>query len=203
MDPFIDFVEWCADKYFDLISTPVVPSVPMPAAIPQQPKPIPITPKSQPSRVSQFCNAIQTYEGYILPGGRDGAGNVYVLGSPAYKNKNPGNIRCFANDKADWPSLTIGCSPDNFCIFKIYEDGYTTLVNGVTRICLGNVGPTNPYAIAAKKLGLASCKNMTINQFFEVRDPPSDGNDPDKYGKFVGSLLGVDSATFTMAQLVE
>lgn len=185
-------------------STPMQdPPLPEPL-IPTPPLPVvqPATPKGSPTMIAQFCALIRTYEGWILPGGRDAAGNIYPNGSPAYANKNPGNIRC-EGPKEDWPSLAVGCSTGGFCIFKTTDDGETTLENGVTAIALGTAPAEGAYQIAARKLGLKDCSQMTINQFFEVRDPPADNNEPDKYGSFVGKGLGVDSATFRMCQLVQ
>lgn len=161
----------------------------------------PATPKGIPTMISQICGLIRTYEGWILPGGTDAAGNVYPNGSPSYQNNNEGNIRC-EGPKEDWPSLAIGCSPGGFCIFKMAADGAMTLQNGITAIALGTVSADNPYAIAAKKFGLANCSQLTIAQFFVVRDPPEE-NQPNLYSNFVGKGLGVDSSTFRMYQLIQ
>lgn len=201
------WLKWAWSAFFPakkpVLQSPSMPQPTTPAPTTQTSTPVPASPKGQPTFITQFCSLIQTYEGWILPGGSDAAGNIYPEGSPAYRNNNPGNERCEANDEADWPSLATGSSAGDFCEFKTYQSGWQTLVNGVTAICLGNVPSTNPYAEAAKKLGLANCAQLTIAQFFVVRDPPVDDNDPNAYSAFIGKGLGVDSNTFRMAQLVE
>lgn len=173
------------------------------APAPQQPaQPTPVSPKGSPTRIQQLCSLIQTYEGWIAPGGSDAAGNVYPQGSPAFRNKNPGNIRCAPADRETWPASAVSATDSGFCVFETYESGMATLDNNITAICLGTAAIDNPYQIAAKKLGLTSCKYLTLDQFFEIRDPESDGNKPNLFSQFVGKGMGVDNSTFRMCDMV-
>lgn len=180
----------------------IPPQTPPSSIEPPQPAVQEQTPKGSPTLIDQCCGLIRTFEGYVLPGGRDAAGNIYPHGSPAYVNNNPGNIRCLG-PRSQWPSLAVACSPSGFCQFKTYQDGWSTLVNGITAIALGNAATGGAYQIAARKLGLKDCSQMTLDQFFEIRDPSSDKNNPKEYSQFVGKGLGVDSSNFRMCQLVE
>ncbi len=175
-------------------SGPTIPPRPVTAA----PTPIP-NPKSKIDILHAFCMAVQVYEGYIIPGGKDGSGIVYQSGSPAYRNKNPGNLRCNSRDRTNWNMLATGCTADNFCTFPTYEIGFTALVNVTLSVARGK-SPT--YNAAAEKLGLDNCAQMSLTQYFLTRDPSSDGNFPENFARFVARTIGVDIVSFRMKDLI-
>jgi hypothetical protein len=53
---------------------------------------------------------------------------------------------------------------------------------------------------ACFNLGLANSGDLTLNQFFTIRDDPNDGNNPDQYAAAAGKQFGVNPATFQMQQ---
>jgi hypothetical protein len=141
------------------------------------------------------CAAIQEYEGWGAPGSTIN-GVHYPNGTPAYRNNNPGNIRCSAVMNA----LATGCDPDGFCVFPSGAVGMEALKTGITDVANGTSATYT--ALAKKEFNVANCANLTLRQFFAIRDPSSDDNDPDKYAQFVGIKLGVDYQTFQMHQLL-
>lgn len=162
--------------------------------------PIPPQPQGNPDLLHAFCMAIQLYEGYIIPGGKDASGNKYPDGSPAYRNKNPGNLRCMHGDKQNWNYLAITCTADNFCVFPTYEIGFQALVNVTLKVVKGL---SSLYSAHAKSdYGLADSGEMNLLQYFTVRDPSSDGNFPAHFAGFMAKQIGVDIATFKMKNLL-
>jgi hypothetical protein len=47
-----------------------------------------------------------------------------------------------------------------------------------------------------------SCADLTLEQYFDIRDPAADSNNPNQYAQYVGRALGVDDRTFTIKQLL-
>lgn len=121
--------------------------------------------------VSEFCVAIQTYEGYLPPCAK------YPNGTPAYQNKNPGNIRCSAGKPSSL--IAIGCSAGNFNIYPSYEVGFQDLENNTIAVAKGERTQYGYYP------------TMTLLEYFTHRDPPSDNNNPADYAQFVANQLKV------------
>ncbi len=163
----------------------------------------PVVPEPAPKRSADllhaFCLAIQVYEGYIIPGGKDSTGLVYPFGSPAYRNKNPGNLRCSVGDRANWNHLAVSCTVNNFCVFPTYEVGFQALVNVTLNVARAG---SNLYNQRAHALGLDDCGEMDLVQYFTVRDPSSDGNNPRLFAEFMARQIGVDISTFRMKHLL-
>src|SRR6185312_1819952 len=64
----------------------------------------------KPTKIDTFCLAIKSHEGYFAPG----ENRLYPNGTPAWRNKNPGNIRSTSGP---------------FIKFATYQDGYNALRN--------------------------------------------------------------------------
>lgn len=128
-----------------------------------------------------FCNEIQAMEGWST-------------GSTSYTHNNPGNLRC--------PPLNVLADScvNGFCHFKDETTGMQGLIN-VTKSCA--TGLSNTYNIAAKHFGLASGADLNLYQYFLIRDPQSDGNDPNALAERFGTKLGVSPSTFLMKQLLD
>ena len=148
------------------------------------------TPISHPSApqvplLALFCYEIQNMEGW-------------TPGSTSFTHNNPGNIRCTPGNMANWNALSNG-ERGGFCTFVSAAVGMQALQN-VTVSCAKGLSPT--YNAAAHKLGLANSGELNLFQYFETRDPPADGNQPDLLAVRFGKVLGVDPATFRMKQLL-
>ncbi len=86
-----------------------------------------------------------------------------------------------------------------FAWFKTYAAGWQAGIHQLTIVCKG----TSPaYTIAARHLGLASCADMTLNQFMATYSPSSDNNDPQRYAATLGKELSVDPALWLMKHFV-
>jgi len=120
----------------------------------------------------KWALAIQAHEGYFAPGTHP----RYSHGTLAWKNNNPGNIRCAGKYKA----MAEACHPSNFCIFKDYETGLKAL-----KILLTD---------AATKGGLYDPEGSLID-FFKVYAPASDNNTPETYALAVARDIGVPVET--------
>jgi len=117
-----------------------------------------------PCRIDSWCHAIQDEEGYIAPCAQ------YPTGTPAWRNKNPGNLE-FANQ-------LNAVADGRFACFRTYSDGYNALRSMLIRMCTGQMSLYSP--------------SMTLLQVCEVYAPSSDGNDPVQYSDSVGKFMGVD-----------
>lgn len=161
--------------------------------------PAPVTPKGQPSVLQLLLGAIKTYEGYVPPGGTDAQGNVYIKGSPAYRNNNPGNLRCATGDNKNWNRLAVACA-NGFCVFSSFQDGYQALENVVRSVAMGQSLVYN--AQARTLFGVGDGSELTLAQYFVIRDPVEDGNNPHDFAQFCARQMGVDSSTFQMKHLL-
>lgn len=170
--------------------------VPTPPQTPQIAPPV--VPVSTPpaDKITLFCLAIQSREGYYGPNQLTG----YPAGTPAYVNKNPGNLRCDPVNKTFWNRKAMGQN-NGFCVFPDYDTGFESLKDVVTAVCKGQVSADNPYMVAAVRIGLHDCSYLTIIQYFTVRDPKSDSNDPMSFANEVAGKVGV-SPTALMRDLV-
>lgn len=145
------------------------------------------TPTAQPDRLTKFCFAIQHREGYYGPNQLKG----YPNGTPAWVNHNPGNLRCDPVNKAGWEHRATG-ERSGFCIFPDYDTGFTALKEVVEAVCLAE-SPT--YNARARSIGLPDGAHLSIRQYFIIRDPASDNNDPLSFAQEVAAACGVDIET--------
>lgn len=118
--------------------------------------------------VIDFCRAIKQHEGWYPPS------KDYPSGSRAYRNNNPGNIRC----NTIMNHLATGKDKDGFCKFPTEQIGFQALVRLVQRAVDGESYVYKPH--------------MTIEQFFSIYAPASDKNDPKAYARFVAHQIGVE-----------
>lgn len=173
-----------------IVPAPTTPQTPVPV------QPSPVVPHTQPATprpdmLSTFCLAIQGREGYYPPGALKG----YPEGTPAYINKNPGNLRCDPNNKAGWEHRATG-ENNGFCVFPDYDTGLTALKEVVEAVCLGE---SAVYTSEGRRMGFLTpsetCAELTIDQYFLIRDPASDNNDPGSFAAEVAEKCGVPVET--------
>jgi len=117
--------------------------------------------------VENFALAIQSREGYLGPC------KAYPKGTPAWRNRNPGNCKGIDG---------------NFLVFSSYEIGFAYLENYIRRVMAGK--------------HKAYPKNPTIAQYFAVYAPSGDDNDPVSYANEVAGKLGV-GVDFRLADLIK
>ena len=113
-------------------------------------------------KINQMCLSIQKHEGWYK-------------GSRSWRNSNPGNLR-FAGQR-----LAVGKDHGNFCIFKTYEDGFTTLRNMITNAATGK---SKVYAASD-----------SLYAFFAKYAPAADSNQPREYAEIVARELAVSPTT--------
>lgn len=169
----------------DFLSQPHVTITPMQQV---QPEPTPSTTpptKLLASRLTHFCLAIQSREGYYGPNQLAG----YPHGTPAYINNNPGNCRWPFGKP--YPGKATGVDKSDFLIFPTYADGLEYLMAITTQVCKGTASISGAYQSGARKLGLKDCSELTIQQYFVIRDPSSDNNDPLSYAKEVAAKVNL------------
>lgn len=181
------FFKWWDGRKEDL--TPqTTPMSETPQNAPQAPKSPSPQPKPTPAPkplLDVFLSEIQAMEGWWP-------------GSNAYTHNNPGNLRCNPSNKANWNKLATG-SEGGFCVFPNYKSGLQGLRNVTVAVCEGKSATYNNAAI---HIGLKSCADMTLPQYFIVRDPANDGNDPVALAHRFAAKLGVDINTFKMRDLL-
>jgi hypothetical protein len=141
--------------------------------------------KPQTPLLDLFCAEIRAMEGW-------------GPGTTSYTHNNPGNLRCTPGMKQTWNSLATGQS-GGFCIFPDAATGMRALRNVTISCCQGK---SAVYNTAAKRFGLTSGADLNLYQYFEIRDPGTDGNDPKALAERFGRALGVNPATFTMRHLL-
>lgn len=113
------------------------------------------------SKIDLFCQAIQRHEGYYS-------------GSRSYVNNNPANFRWtqFVQDTLG----ATGKDAKSFATFPTYNAGYNALKKFVTMACTNQL---RDYK-----------STMSIQDYFNVYAPSSDGNDTIAYAKAVASAIG-------------
>lgn len=168
-------------------TTPVIEEQP-PSPIIEMP--VVTTPVPTTDRLTKFCLAIQSREGYFAPGERDD----YPHGTPAYYNRNPGNLRCTEGNKANWNRRATagGATHNNFCVFPDYDTGFRAMKETTEKVCMGE---SPLYNSKARALGLEDSSELSILQYFVIRDPASDGNDPASFASEVAGKLGLSTDT--------
>lgn len=183
---------------------PVAPTVAPPVKLTPKPTPMPKTTPAAPTTIlDTFCLAIQSREGYYGPGALAG----YPKGTPAFINNNPGNLRCGADNKANWNHLAKGQS-NNFCVFPSYTVGYQALKNEVTAAASGQSAVYkadmvlfNPNYDPVHYVHAPLDQNFWPG-FFQLYSPSGDNNDPASYANEVAGKLGVNAQTFKIKQLL-
>ncbi len=147
--------------------------------------PVPEVPAPKVDKIKLFCDAIQKHEGYYPPKTvYENGVDKYPKGTPAWRNKNPGNARYVGQAGA------IGKDPSNFAIFPTYEVGYAYLYKIVKNTCLG--------------LSTVRGANYNFYEFFggtadkkyqNGYAPSADRNDPTHYAEVVAKAVGVPATT--------
>jgi hypothetical protein len=158
----------------------------------------PITTQTAPSgpSVTDLFNFIKGYEGWAAPG-ETLNGVTLPNGSVSYQCNNPINAKWAGQANAVPKTFEINGRQEIFAGFNTLEYGteygntcLTEVINGTDEV----------YNTAAHNLGLANSGDLTINQFFAIRDDAADGNNPDQYAAAAGEKFGVNPATFQMKQ---
>lgn len=126
--------------------------------------------------LNKMCAAIQSREGYIAPG----VNAVYPNGTPAFRNCNPGNLR-YAGQIG-----SIG-QKNGFAVFPDYQTGLDALKRQILLVARGK-----------SKVFPSPC---TIQQFFHIYAPSTDGNDPESYADQVATAMGV-TKTFSLSGII-
>lgn len=173
----------------EIAQAPTPPEIPLkPQPAPQTPQPTqPIAPGATPAaysypKLEAFIAEIKNMEGW-------------EPGSTSFTHNNPGNLRC---QPGNMNILATKCE-DGFCYFPTAEKGMQALRNVTRSTC---VGASVTYNTEAQKVGLKSAADLNLYQYFRIRDPRTDGNDPDALAERFGRVLSVDPTTFTMRELL-
>jgi hypothetical protein len=97
----------------------------------------------------------------------------YYPGTAAYRNNNPGNLRCCSPGvPCGIQRNAVGCEPGtNFAVFPTYDAGYGALKDQVQ---------------------LDASRGLTIDQFINKYAPSSDNNDPASYGATIARDAGLN-----------
>jgi hypothetical protein len=150
-----------------------------------------VVPTSIPS-VSDLATFIKGYEGWFLP---DMAG--YPNGSISYQCNNPSNAKFEGQANAVARTFVINGVDEVFAAFDTYAHGWEYMIECLTAVVQGK---SAVYNVPAQKLGFADCSELSLNQFFTIRDPKADSNTPLTYAAAAGKQFSVDPATFRMKQ---
>jgi hypothetical protein len=118
--------------------------------------------------IEALADSIHRFEGWIPPG----ADPHFPRGSPAWRNRNPGNLRPV-------PGQLVPVDAGGYRVFQSMSDGWICLVNDIKAKLGGSHDLTD---------------NSTLRQFFDVYAPSDDDNDPDKYARQVAIWLSRDLA---------
>lgn len=124
--------------------------------------------------VYAFCMGIQNHEGYFAPGENE----KFPLGTPAWINKNPGNLKFRNQPQAH------GESAQGFAIFPTYEAGFEALVSQVMLACQNKSAAYRP--------------SMTFLQFFAVY-ASTPGDKPEVYAAEVAKEMNLPESTIISA----
>jgi len=172
---------------------PIEPQNPAPTEA-QAAEPAP-TSSSVPS-VTDLANIIKTViEGWAEPG-QTLNGVTYPNGTISYQCNNPDNAKYASQQYATPRTFVINGVNESFADFDTYEHGWEYMLTTLTNICKGT---TSIYTDAAQKLGLQNSGDLTLNDFFTVRDPASDANNPGAAADTAAKALNVP-VTFQMKQ---
>jgi hypothetical protein len=119
------------------------------------------------TKLSQFMEAIATYEGWFLPG-QKGLPN----GSVSFRNNNPGNLRS---------SVFESTKKDGFSVFRNDMIGWLALQFDLIQKAKGNT--------------VTSLNGMsTLSEFCEVWAPEADNNNPARYAEFIKTFCKLDDS---------
>lgn len=151
------------NRIIKLIIDFFMPPIPVPTPPIPTPTPIPV----HVSKIDDWCEAIKSREGYFGPC------KEYPMGTPSYRNNNPGNLT--------WIGQKFAVKNGRFACFDTYQHGYDALKNMLINACTGNSRIYKP--------------TMTLYQFYSIYAPSSDNNDPNSYANEVAHKLGVPPTT--------
>jgi hypothetical protein len=158
---------------------------------PQTAQPSPTAPS-----VADLFNFIKSYEGWAGPG-QTVNGVEYPNGTISYQCNNPMNAKWANQANARPRTFDINGRQEIFASFDDIQDGTAYGMDCLTQVVNGT---DEVYSVAAHNLGLANSGDLTLNQFFSIRDDASDGNNPTAYSDAAGKQFGVNPAAFTMKQ---
>jgi hypothetical protein len=116
--------------------------------------------------VEALADSIHRFEGWIPPG----VNPQFPRGSPAWRNRNPGNLRPI-------PGQLVAVDAGGYRIFSSMSDGWRELVGDINAKLAGSHGLTD---------------ESTLRNFFDIYAPSDDDNDPDKYSRQVATWLSRD-----------
>lgn len=167
-------------------TNPVTPPEPHPEPETEAVPPVaPTPPQPKVDLLALFCEEIKTMEGWSVD-------------SNSWHCNNPGNLRCTPGQPNTWNALAKG-QKNGFCTFQDPATGMQALRN-VTISCAKGISPT--YNKAAKQLGLGNSGELNLYQYFAIRDPATDRNQPNLLAERFGRVLNVEPAQFKMRQLL-
>lgn len=118
--------------------------------------------------IEALADSIHRFEGWIPPG----VNPTMPLGSRAWRNRNPGNLR-------PMPGLLVDVDANGYRKFASMSDGWLALVNDIKAKLAGSHNLTD---------------DSTLRQFFDIYAPSDDDNDPNKYARQVAQWLSRDLA---------
>lgn len=139
------------------------------------------------NRIEDWAKATQAHEGYFRPGENPN----YPNGTPAWANNNPGNIRPTTYSKSLGDHYETGAR-GNFVYYKSYEIGWKALKQFLFD---ASTDVLKPFRDQRDRLKLKSTRELTLEQFYQVYAPQSDGNNPNRYAADVANRLGVPVST--------
>lgn len=146
--------------------------------------------------VTDLANIIKTLiEGWAEPG-QTLNGVTYPNGTISYQCNNPDNAKYDSQQYATPRTFVINGVNEVFADFDTYEHGWRYMIDTLTNICKGT---PSIYTDAAQKLGLQNSGDLTLNDFFTIRDPASDANNPGAAAATAAKALNVP-VTFQMKQ---
>jgi hypothetical protein len=151
----------------------------------------PTMPQTTAPSVTDLATFIKGYEGWIAPS------PTMPNGSISYQCNNPSNAKFAGQQYAVARIFEIKGVEETFAAFDTYEHGWQYMIDCLTEVVKGT---DTVYNEAARKLGLTDCSELTLNQFFTIRDPKGDANTPLVYAAAAAKKFGVGPATFRMKQ---
>jgi hypothetical protein len=134
-------------------------------------------------------------EGWAMPG-QTINGVSYPNGTISYQCNNPDNAKYASQQYATPRTFVINGVNETFADFDTYEHGWQYMLDCLTAV---RNGTDAVYNAAAQKLGLSNSGDLTINDFFVIRDPVSDANNPGAVAASVAKEFNVP-LTFQMKQ---
>lgn len=162
---------------------PIEPVTPPAAPEPVIAPPVPV--QSSEALLTAFCEAIKSYEGWIAPCAQ------WPTGTPAYRNKNPGNLRYAGQPGA------IGKDKSGFAIFPTEAAGMAALKAQIRSVARGMSATYNKRAL--DWYDHQSGAQLNLYEYFSIYSPSTDGNNPKRYAEVVAERIGVSPQTFLIS----